>query len=62
LPSRGSSWDRELEALRLDALLEGRRDKALLAIADPNGEVQELDASAGMEQLERQIRGLLEAD
>jgi hypothetical protein len=54
--------DREMEALHLNALLEGRRDKALLALAGPTGEIQELDVNIGLEQLERQIAGYLEQE
>ena len=48
----------KFESLELNDLVEGR-DKALIAIADPTGNLHKLDASAGADQLKRHISGLL---
>lgn len=54
--------NQKLDALNISKLLEGRRDKALLALADSKGAVHELDMSLGTEQLGTQIVGFLEQD
>ena len=48
----------KFESLELNELVEGR-DKALIAIADPTGNLHKLDASDGTDQLKRHISGLL---
>lgn len=54
-PDDPEKLDHRLEELRLSELIEGRREKGLLALADATGQVRELDVSVGSEQLEQEI-------
>ena len=52
--------NRALESLGVEALLEARRHKHVLAFSDSSGEIHELDSNLDADELKRQISFLLD--